>query len=77
MVSDTESGRCRNCNDVIKNTGHIYWFLIPSIAIVFGVVARKGFCDECASKFNVIGILSTLLVIIGSLIGLFIFIGSR
>ncbi len=68
MNTDNKTQKCINCGGTVKTEGHVYWPLVPAIAILFGLVARKGFCDECASKMNGIGILSTMALVIVILI---------
>jgi len=61
---------CKNCGGKIDTEGHIHWPLIPSLALVLGGISRKGFCGECASRLNGIGVLATIIVFIVLIVGL-------
>jgi hypothetical protein len=47
---------CANCGKLKRYEGRIYVILIP-VLIVFFAYPLSNVCNECAEKFNVIGII--------------------
>ena len=60
MDINNEKTKCKNCGSEIKTEGYIYWSFVPVIAVAYGVVARKGFCSDCATKMNGLGFITAL-----------------
>jgi uncharacterized protein (UPF0212 family) len=69
-----EEFKCGNCNKHKCITGKIN--LLSALMLALFMICPYGMkiCDECASKFNVIGFILAIFALVGLLIVLFVVI---